>query len=664
MTPPPGMRPAPIAAALMLGAAVSGSALATLPPQTGRVDLATQANVVITGGPAGDRAGWSVGGAGDVNGDGLADIVIGAPQASPAGRAQAGTVYVVFGSRTRTRVDLSSLGEAGFRILGDVAGGSAGLSVDGAGDVNGDGLADIVIGAPGFLAPGRAYVVFGGRSGSDVDLAYIGARGFVMSGTAVDMLGYSVAGAGDMTGDGLADLVIGAPYASGTDGRAYLVWGSRSAVDIPDITALGARGTFLQGTSGASAGTAVGGDMDMNGDGYSDAVVGAPFGCAVAGCVFVVPGGPGGTPAASPFAIQAPYQLGNAVAGAGDMNGDGLGDAVLGTSFASGGAGTADVVLGSRTVPGNLDISTPGPWGFSITGAAGDDLGWSVQPAGDVNGDGLADIITGAPDPLSGVGMAYAVYGSRSPASADVVGMPPRAGFVAVGAAPGDKTGWSASGAGDVNGDGRDDIVVSAPWAASQAGETYVVFGFGQPQVSYGPGVTGTAGSAITPVSPTTRTTGPATFTVSPPLPSGLSLDASTGVVSGTPIASATTTRTVTMTDAAGSATATLRIAVAAAPIVPGRLSVRWAVSGRRMTSSARRVAGARSYRLVARSGSLRRVGRCGAPGTSTTRITCTVTLAPGWWTLTESAMAGTTVLATASRRVVIARHRAPAVTG
>ena len=156
--------------ALAVGGVVFVSVVAVafgaLPQQSGSVDLLTQANVAINGAAAGDNSGISVAGAGDVNGDGRADVIVGARFAGPSGLSAAGTSYVIYGSATPTTVDLSSLGAQGFAINGAAANDNSGDSVAGAGDVNGDGRADVIVGAygadpSGRSAAGTSYVIYG-----------------------------------------------------------------------------------------------------------------------------------------------------------------------------------------------------------------------------------------------------------------------------------------------------------------------------------------------------------------------------------------------------------------------------------------------------------------------------------------------------------------------
>ena len=158
-------------------AAVSAVALAVLPQQQGSVDLLTQANITLDGAAASDRSGFSVASAGDVNGDGRSDVIVGAPAADPSSRSDAGSSYVIYGSASPSNVDLGSLGSAGFRIDGAAAGDQSGYSVASAGDVNGDGRSDVIVGAPyadpsSRSAAGSSYVIYGFGTAS---LSYPGA---------------------------------------------------------------------------------------------------------------------------------------------------------------------------------------------------------------------------------------------------------------------------------------------------------------------------------------------------------------------------------------------------------------------------------------------------------------------------------------------------------
>src|SRR5215468_6530075 len=241
--------------------------------------------------------GYSVSAAGDINGDGLADIVIGAP-AEFATPEQAGSAYVIFGKAGGlSNVDPANLAPGdGFRINGAAVGDEAGYSVSSAGDFNGDGFADLIIGAPGAdpngqTDTGSAYVIFGKASGfGDIDLANLSAAdGFRIDGPPVAQgnlgfdlpthLGTSVAGAGDINGDGYSDIVVGAPDGSFTQGSAYVIYGEASGAVNKTGTTGNDRlfgGDFddtLSGGDGNDVLGGKGGDNVLTGGAGSDAFV-------------------------------------------------------------------------------------------------------------------------------------------------------------------------------------------------------------------------------------------------------------------------------------------------------------------------------------------------------------------------------------------------------
>ena len=580
---------------------------AALPQQLGAVDLLTQANVQIDAPNPADSMGTSTASAGDVNGDGIGDVIVGVNGADNNGRTDSGSAYVVFGKPSLGTIDLRSLGDGGFRIDGAAAGDGAWV-VAGGGDVNGDGRADVIVGAPmadnnGRKDSGSAYVVYGKASTGTVDLATLGPAtgGFRIDGAAAeDRAGGAVAVAGDTTGDSRAEVVVGA-YATdnhgANSGSAYVIFGAPGSANV-DLAALGPYGFRIDGGASTDfAGSSVAGG-DVNGDGRADVIVGALFasnnGRISSGSAYVVYGRPGtetGTvdlagfgPANGGFRIDgaAAGNYTGVVAAAGDMTGDGRSEVIVGGPSTDGSgrvdAGSAYVVFGA---PGsaNVDLATLGPYGFRIDGAAADDqTGTSVGGGGDVNGDGRADVIVGAfhadNNGRSNSGSAFVVYGrplsSTGPVDLAALG---QAGFRIDGVASDDQAGASVAGRGDVNGDGRADVIVGA-WKADarariDSGSVYVVYGFGAPEVAYDP-LVASVGKAISHAPKRVRRTGAAGFDISPALPTGLRLDEKTGVLSGTPQrAQDSTSYVVTITDLAGTAKTTLAIRVNGPPGTP-----------------------------------------------------------------------------------------------
>ena len=510
-------------------ALTEASHAAGFPPVIRLVSLSAGAGFRLDGATADDFSGWSVAKAGDVNGDGIGDVIIGANYADPAGRLAAGSSYVVFGKSTdfTSPIALSALnGTTGFRIDGRTAADRSGWSVSGAGDINGDGFDDVIVGAYGADPGGRSragssYVIFGKASGFAPSIAVSslnGHNGFRIDGVATeDLSGQSVAAAGDVNGDGFGDLIIGA---SGADpggitrpGSSYVVLGK--AALFPSIFHLsslnGSNGFRLDGVSaGDYSGLSVAGAGDVNGDGFDDVIVGAngadPLGQSVAGSSYVVFGKASLFPAkislstldgSNGFRLDgtlAGDNSGHAVAAAGDVNNDGFGDLIIGANKAGPTgkptAGLSYVVFGKASgFNAKFKLSNlNGNNGFRLDGVADlDQSGISVAGGGDVNGDGFDDVIVGAfyADPAAkfGAGSTYVVFGKASgfAPAVKLSSLDGAGGFRIDGAVSGDRSGFSVSGAGDVNGDGIADVILGAYSAdstlASRIGMSYVVFG-------------------------------------------------------------------------------------------------------------------------------------------------------------------------------------------
>ncbi|MBN4004086.1 hypothetical protein [Nostoc sp. LPT] len=469
-----------------------------------------------------DRSGNSVSSAGDINGDGLDDLIIGADGADPKGDSS-GQTYVVFGSKESfpAQFYLSTLnGTSGFAINGINPNDFSGKSVSSAGDINGDGLDDLIIGAdsasPNSITSGQTYVVFGSKKSfaTQFNLSTVnGTNGFTINGiNTYDSLGNSVSSAGDINGDGIDDLIIGAPFADSNDitsGQSYVVFGSKEGFDAQlNLSTLnGTNGFAINGINeDDSLGNSVSSAGDINGDGLDDLIIGAdsasPNG-TTSGQSYVVFGSKEGFGAqlnlstlngTSGFAINGinpDDRSGYSVSSAGDINGDGLDDLIIGAEYASPNgtsSGQSYVVFGSKESFGaQLNLSTlNGTSGFAINGINPDDRsGYSVSSAGDINGDGLDDLIIGAPfaDPNgTSSGQTYVVFGSKESfgAQLNLSTLNGTLGFAINGINPDDRLGYSLGSAGDINGDGIDDLIIGAEDADPNdisSGQTYVVFG-------------------------------------------------------------------------------------------------------------------------------------------------------------------------------------------
>ena len=410
--------------------------------------------------------GYAVASAGDVDGDGFADVLVGIPHLDAGGEDEGG-VWLFLGSPAGPERYPS------WRFAGDQSEAFLGASAAGAGDVNGDGYGDVVVGAPGAgdAGEGRALLFLGSPSG------LAGSPRWTATGQREHAhLGHSVAAAGDVDGDGFADVVVGAPHCSARGsraGRALVFRGGPAGLSGgPEWVCDGEQPAAMFGVSVAGAG-------DVNGDGYADIVVGSSSFTGRErneGRAFIFLGsrdGPGETPLWCAGGDRQPTHFGCSVAGAGDVNGDGFDDVVVGArdfSASAAGSGRASVFHGS--VQG---IAARPAWSAEGDHEDGH-LGWSVAAAGDVNRDGYADIVVGAPF-VDGRGVdngrACVLYGTPDALSA-------AAPWTAAGGQPEAEMGRSVAFAGDVNGDGYDDVIVGAPGfdaGGVDAGRAFVFHG-------------------------------------------------------------------------------------------------------------------------------------------------------------------------------------------
>ena len=402
-----------------------------------------------------------------------------------------------------TVVDLASPGSEAFALYGDESNPNAGHSVSGAGDVNGDGLDDVIIATAG----GSAYVVFGRAAGlDDINLENLKPdEGFRIN-AGFDQYVLHGSGAGDVNGDGFDDVIVGGSFYYGWYGsfdQGWVIFGGDDERDVVNLYGLNPTTGFGIWGQNTDSGLSVGAAGDINGDGFDDLILGAPSENGGDGAAYILFGKSSGfnftnlfdLTAADGFKIVGKAGLkdyvGLSVSGAGDVNGDGYDDIIIGAPYAASDAGEAYVIFGKPTGFGTINLSTlPESAGFVIQGATGGDYaGFSVSGAGDVNGDGYDDILIGVPDADNNhelAGEAYVIFGKASGiGTINLANLAASAGFAIYGDDTADHAGFSVSAAGDVNNDGYDDIVIGAPENDNlrdgvrtiDAGEAYVIYG-------------------------------------------------------------------------------------------------------------------------------------------------------------------------------------------
>ena len=435
----------------------------------------SSAGAVLYGVVSGGQMGSALA-VGDLNADGSPDVIAGAP-------GGAGAVHLYAGPLTGSIPGSATLAQ----LTGEAAGDGAGASIASSCDLNGDGLDDLAVGAwghdQGGLTAGAVYVMFGPLSGltslSAADAVYYGE-------SSGDWAGWSVACAGDTNGDGTDGLLVGAwreDEGSLDAGAVYLIEGSITPGTSTSLS--NAEAKLLGEAAFDYAGHSVAGVGDLDGDGNDDVLIGAwgrDESGTQAGVAYLVHGPIGGTLSLSQanaklLGATVGERAGAHVSRAGDVNGDGAEDLLIGAWAYPGDntdVGAAYVVHGPVTGTVSLLSADRVYTGLS----AGDRLGMSGSSVGDVNGDGFDDVLIGAPRLDAGQidsGAAYLLLGSIAGLPADLTG----AVAVLAGEQAGDQSATAVLGVGDMDGDGSDDMLIGAPFAdgvSSAGGAVYLQF--------------------------------------------------------------------------------------------------------------------------------------------------------------------------------------------
>ena len=461
--------------------------------------------VQLRGDTLGDSFGGSIASAGDFNGDGIEDIIVGASGATNNGEQFAGSTFIFFGRNTASPLDLTATANADVIIQGQNNGDSVGKSIASAGDFNGDGFGDVIIGTSkssnGIIGSGAALIFFGNNTTQQLILNADTDANIVIEGqSSYGWLGTSVAPAGDFNGDGLDDVVVGTPFGStnglSNSGNAFIFFGQNPSVQTI-LNANTDADVILDGRiSFGDFGRTVASAGDFNGDGLNDVIVGAYADGNQAGeqsgAAFIFFGRNSATGQINLNAdTDADVILsgqntwdafGLSVGLAGDFNNDGLSDVIVGAVLDDNNgetnSGSAFIFFGRNTTT-QLILEADADANVILDGQSGilsndlfifgDAFGNSVASAGDFNNDGFDDVIVGAfSDDNNGItdsGSAFIFFG-QNPASQTVLRANRDADIVLNGQNMQGFFGNSVAFAGDFNGDGIDDVIVGTPYAA------------------------------------------------------------------------------------------------------------------------------------------------------------------------------------------------------
>jgi hypothetical protein len=431
-----------------------------------------------TGSVVGDFSGCAVSSAGDFNGDGRPDILIGASSVNLVGAA-----YVIFGSLSMpARLNLADLKVSrGFPIYGESLGDHFGNDLSRAGDVNSDGYDDIIVGATFGKLFGSAYIIFGAATHGATAVSSMDTTiGFACRGpNSYSYAGFSVSGGYDVNKDGYADVVIGAHYTTSTagtgSGAAYVVYGQASARDDVSLSKLTTVNT-LYARSTSSTSVDIIGNVSSSANKYLNMLIGVHHERDTRGETYVLYGNSyafrslgnlSDTTSSTGISITGASigdYSGSSVSSAGDVDKDGWDDIVIGApgGKSTTGTGKAYILYGGIALHSNIKLSAlSASHGFSVAGSLAAGCGYSVSNTGDVNNDGFGDVIIGCP----GESAAYVIYGGLRTSLTDISltsGLSISRGFRISGGSSFGYTGYSVGNAGDVNGDGYSDVVVGS----------------------------------------------------------------------------------------------------------------------------------------------------------------------------------------------------------
>lgn len=407
----------------------------------GGASMNNAADVILTGETTVTVFGYSVSGAGDLNGDSYQDVVVGAYSYN----SSTGKAYIYYGGTGMNNfADFEFEGESTFNRFG--------ASVSSAGDINGDSFSDVIVGAWGYnSSAGRVYIYTNTITGEDIP-------DIVVTGETVDNdFGWCVSSAGDVNNDGYSDVIVGADKYNSYTGRAYIFYGGPVMNNIADVTITGE-------AAYTSFGYSVSGVGDLNGDGYDDVIVGANGYNLYTGRAYIFFGGLSmnntadvivtGDSVYTNFAVS--------VSGAGDVNSDGYSDVIVGASGSNFSTGKAYIYLGGSMMNNVVDVTLTGGATYSY-------FGESVSKAGDVNADGYSDVVIGAYGFTNYTGRAFVFYGGAPMNNA--------ADVTLTGESTQNHFGGCVSTAGDLNGDGFDDVIAGAGFYNSEKGKAYIYYG-------------------------------------------------------------------------------------------------------------------------------------------------------------------------------------------